>query len=225
MLATTANEQLVLTIFQQLPTGDQTVAVESKRLRMLMRFATLRERYQRVEARYPSISLCGTLANVTSNFSDGKRVFGGLPGASIERRGVTRTSIEDTRLHFRRTLHVKDKVTAPLTGVPLSASFLRTGRSGDAIFATVSWLNRASCFLLPDHRVGLTLEAVSLASAFAFCKRVLEIPQAVVSPTETTICPSAVLNTDFSTQAVVPLTGTTLLFNPPPAPSTTGQTQ
>ncbi|CAG5166540.1 uncharacterized protein ALTATR162_LOCUS6941 [Alternaria atra] len=194
----------------------------------------LHEQHPRFRARYMLCHLSGTLPAAQPYLFNQSTFLTSIASsapsvASLGLRCVTPTYKGWTRRNSGRALWGNDEDVASPTGASLSSSSLQAGDSGPGFANTLNRLTRALFSITKDNRAGDISQTVYSVPTPASVKRLLPTPQAAASLTETTNLSLATHYTNFSTQAVVPLTGTTSLFLPPPPPDlepyTTGQTR
>jgi hypothetical protein len=194
----------------------------------------LHEQHLQSGARYLSFRLSGTTPAHRPHFFDKSTLAASIAPsapsvASLNPRGAPPTYKDTIESNKKRALCKEDAGTASLTGAAFPSSLLQIGGSRALVGSTITGLTRMLYRITKDRHADVPSEAVDSVSALVSVKCTAPKLQAAVSLTETLFLPLAIHYTDFHTQAVVPLTGTTPLFHPPPPPDpetyNTGQTQ
>jgi hypothetical protein len=230
--AKTINATTVLTTFLFRPPGE---AAGCNPMRSSNHGTTiLHERHLQSDARYLSFRLSGTIPAPRPYCFDKLTLSATIaPSApslvSLGLRGAPPTYMDTIERNIGRALCKKDAGAASLTGAASPSFLLQIGGSRALIGNTIIGLTRTLYRMAKDCRADVPSEAVQSVSVPVSVKCITPELEAAVSLTETLFLPLAVHYTDFHTQAVVPLTGTTPHFHPPPPPDpepyNTGQTQ
>jgi hypothetical protein len=233
MYAKTTDTTAVLNAFLFRPPGDEAAGCDPKGSSN-HGTTILHEHHLPSGASYRSSHLSGTTPAPRPDYFDrltlSAIIAPSAPSvAPLGLRGAPSTYKDSIRSKIGRDLCKRYVGAASLTGAALPSSLLQIDDSRALIDNPIIGLTRTLYRIAKNCRPDVPSEAAHSVSAPVTVKCIAPKPQAAVSLTETPFLPLAIHRTDFHTQAVVPLTGTTPLFHPPPPPDpepyTTGQTQ
>lgn len=230
MYAKITNTTAVLNACIFRPPGDETADCNSMRSSN-DGTVILYAQHLHSEARYLLSRLSGTTPAPRPYCFDNSAIVAPSAPAVVPLglRGARPTYKDTIESNIRRALCKRDAGAASLTGAAFPSSLLQINGSRALIGNTIFGLTRTLYRITKACHADVPSEAVHSVSAPVSVKCIAPKLQAAVSLTETLFLPLAIHYTDSHTQAVVPLTGTTPLFHPPPPPDpepyNTGQTQ